>query len=266
VGFGAAIVGYYQVPFSVASVVGYSSAFAFSLYPSLLKGGGERLTAVTIESALLFALPLATGGVVLAGPILGFFGKAYSVGELGLTILALVSLVTTVSIIVDQALLGRERVDEAGATSAGSLLRSNLVFVPVVNIAWEVVYLVGLLFALSYAATMGYSAGDSVAIWGMAQLVASSAFLGVKVRRARHYTKLRPGRGTVWHLVASIVMGLALYIVAPLVPLPLGGTLVYGLLLLGLVVLGGVIYFGLVFALDREFRDTALRLLRRISS
>ena len=263
VGFGPAIVGYYQVAFAVASVVGYSSALAFSLYPLLLRGGGERLPAVTIEFSLLFSLPMAAGCFVLAGPMLYIFGAKWLPGAIGLAIMATMFVFTTVSGIIDQTLLGTERVDVDEKPHFRKLLGSNLLFVPVVNIISGAVYVVSLFAVLSYSFASGFTTSASVALWATVQLSATVIFMLVKARRARRYAKLAPGSSVLYYVLAAAVMGGAVYLLSGALVQQGLGTLSYGARLLGLVAVGGVVYFGLVYLLDSKFRDLARSLFRR---
>ena len=264
VGFGTTVVGYYQVAFTVASVVGYSLWLAFSLYPLLLQGGGGHLPSISMEFSMLFAIPMAAGCAVLAGPIMSIYGSNYLPGTLGLAILGLMFVFTTASGIVDQALLGTEKVDEEERPKFRSLLRSNLLFVPAANVLYAVVYLASLYAVLSYAETSGFSASATVASWACVQFAATVLFMLVKARRARRYARLLPGRSVLYYILASGVMAAVLY------PISLGAaaqgmsSLSAGVRLLGVGALGVVIYFGVVYAVDAKFREMARSLLRRI--
>jgi O-antigen/teichoic acid export membrane protein len=262
--FGSAIVGYYQVAFLVAGVVGYSSALAISLYPMLLRGGNERLPALTMEFALLFSIPMAAGSIALAGPILYLFGSRYAPGAEGLAILAVMSLFATISGIVDQALLGTERADVVEKPRFWDLLRSNLIFVPVANILYAVVYVTSLYLALSYGFANGFSTSSIVAAWATAQLLATVAFVFVKARRARRYAKLMPGRSIAFFVVAAAVMAAVASFVTGAVTNQTMGTLSYGVRLLAVGLLAIVVYFGLVYAMDSRFRDLANSLMGRM--
>ena len=263
VGFGTALVGYYQVAFTVASVVGYSYWLAFSLYPLLLRGGGERLPAMSIEYSLLFAVPMAAGGVVLAGPILRLFGDKYLPGTAGLQVLSVMFVFTAISMILDQTLLGTERADIGARPEFWDLIRSNLLFVPFVNILYGAVYVGSLYVALSYAGADGYSFSSTVALWAGVQLVATVAFMLVKARRARRSVRLMPGSGVAYYLAAAAVMSGVLYLLSG--DLNEGvGTLSYGAELLGLGLAAAAVYFGALYVTDSRFRDLARSLLRRI--
>lgn len=264
VGFGTPIVAYYQVPFIVASVVGYSSGLAFSLYPLLLRGGDERLPAISIEFSLLFGIPMAVGCSVLAGPILFLFGSKYLAGALGLTILALMFVFTTVSGIVDQTLLGTEKADAGERPSFWALVRSSLLFVPVANILYGAFYVASLYFALYYAFSNGFGSSDTVALWATVQLAATVAFMLIKARRARRYARLLPGVSVAYYLLAAGAMAALVHFLSGSVVDQGLGTLSYGARLLGLGLVGAIVYFSIVYALDSKFRDMAHAVLRRI--
>ena len=264
VGFGTQLVGYYQVAFTVASVVGYSLWLAFSLYPLLLQGGSVRLPSVSMEFSMLFAIPMAVGCVTLAGPIMSIFRSEYLPGTLGLAILACMFVFTTASGIVDQVLLGTEKVDEEERPKFWSLLRSNLLFVPAANVLYAVVYLASLYAVLSYATASGFSASATVASWACVEFAATVLFMLVKARRARRYARLMPSRSVLYYVLASAIMAAVLY------PISLGlasqgvSSLTYGIRLLGVGAVGVVVYFGVVYSIDAKFRDMARSLIRRI--
>ena len=266
VGFGTSIVGYYQVAFTVASVVGYSSGLAFSLYPLLLRGGGERLPGQSIEYSLLFAVPLAAGSMAIAGPILYLFGVGaeYLPGATGLSILAVMFVFNTLSWIVDQTLLGTENVDLGERPSFWALIRSNLIFVPAMNIMYGVVYLSSLYFALAFATSSAFTVSSSVALWATVELTATVIFMVVKARRASRTARLLPGVSAVYYLVAAAVMAGLVYLLSGVVLVEGVGKAAYGARLIGLSLFGGAVYFGLVYAMDSRFRDLARAFLRRM--
>jgi O-antigen/teichoic acid export membrane protein len=265
VAFGPSIVGYYQIAFTVASVVGYSSGLAFSLYPLLLRGGGEELPSVTIEYTLLFCLPMAVGCIVLAGPLLFLFGGGkFLPGELGLVIMAPMFLFTTVSGILDQTLTGTEKADIGERPSFARLFRSNLVYVPVINIFYAASYLVLMYAAISYSLAAGFPISTAIGYWAAVQLIATLAFMLVKAWRARRFAKLMPGVSLAYYILASAVMGTVIYLLSGVVVSQGLGNVTYGLRLVGLVGVGAAVYFGIVYVLDSRFRDLARSLFGRM--
>jgi O-antigen/teichoic acid export membrane protein len=260
-GFGTAIVGIYQASYLVASVVGYSSALALSLYPLLLRGGSRTLPAKAVEFTLMFSIPMALGGIVLARPILQVFGTNYLPGSTGLAILCLTFLTLTVSGVVDMTLLGTESADAYQGVRLRELIRTNLAFVPLANLASACAYVVGLLLALWYSFAHGFSYSEGVALWTSVQLATTLAFLGVKALRARRYAELLPGRSVLYYTASGAAMGVAAYFLSELLPARGTDALAYGAQLLGVVGVAAGVYFGLLFVLDSKFRQMAASLL-----
>jgi O-antigen/teichoic acid export membrane protein len=260
-GFGTAIVGIYQASFLVASVVGYSSALALSLYPLLLRGGSRTLPATAVEFTLLFSIPMALGGIVLARPILQLFGTNYLPGSEGLAILCVMFLFLTISGVIDMTLLGTESADRYEGAKLRELLRTNLAFVPLVNLASACAYVGGLLVALWYSFSQGFPTSEAVALWTTVQLATTLVFLGVKALRARRYAVLVPPRSVLYYLGSGAVMGVAAYLLSQSLPPRGTDALAYGAQLLGVVGVAAAVYFGLVFVLDSKFRRMAISLL-----
>jgi O-antigen/teichoic acid export membrane protein len=260
---GTTVVGAYQVAFIVASIVTYASGLIFSMYPLLLKGGDIRLPAVSLEFSLLFAIPMAVGCAVISTPILFLFGSKYTIGALGLVILAPMFVFNNISLLLDQTLMGTEKVDAGQTPTFRKLAGSNLLFVPAANIGYGIFYLVTLYLALSFAAAGGFSDSADVAVWALAQLVATVIFMLVKLRRARGVAVLRPGVSVLYYIVGAAVMAMVLYFASPAIAVQSVGTVLYGARLLVLVLLGAVVYFGVVYALDPKLRELARSAFRR---
>ena len=261
-GFGTAVAGIYQPAFTVASVVGYSSALAYSLYPLLLRGGSKRLPAITIDFSLLFGIPMAVGGVVLADPILHLFGPKYMPGTLGLSILSVMFLFQALSQTVDQTLLGTEKADAGEDRSFRSLMKSNLIWVPLINLCAALVYLSGMYVVLSFAFSNGLGTSVAVALWAMVQVFVTIFFLIIKARRASRSAKLFGGASVAYYLVSALVMGFVVYLLSGMTLNRGAGTLAYGLELTTLIALGAAVYFGLLYALDIRFRTMAHSLMK----
>ena len=261
-GFGTAVAGVYQPAFTVASVVGYSSALAYSLYPLLLRGGSDRLPAITMDFSLLFGIPMSIGGVVLASPILHLFGPKYAPASLGLSILSVMFLFQAISLIVDQTLLGTEKADTGGEEGFMSLVKSNLLYVPVVNLCAVFVYLAGMFAVLSFAFSNNMGTSVAVALWSIVQVCVTIFFLIIKARRAGRYATLFKGVRITYYLVSAIVMGFAAYMLSGEFLNQSSGTVGYGLGLTAVIVVGAAVYFGILYSLDPRFRTMANLLLK----
>ena len=261
--FGTALTGYYQAAFSVASIVGYSFYLSSALYPSLLAGGREELTSVTMDLSMLFGIPMAVGAAVLAPSILFLFAPGYVVGSLGLVILSFSLLFTTVSLILDQTLMGREKVDLETGGGRGRYIRSDLFFVATVNLVYSVGYNVLMYLSVLFANSIGLSTSYTVAAWAGAQLAATLAIAGVKAAKTRRSVKFFPARRVGRYAVTALPMGVLLYFLSGFLLLTDLDTLAFGFRLLGVVAVGAGFYFGALFATDGKFRSMALLLLTR---
>lgn len=261
---GTTVVGTYQVAFTVATIVTYASSLVFAMYPLLLRGTDVRLPAVTLEFSMLFTIPMAAGCVALASPILYLFGSKYLPGALGLSILAVMFVFYNVSYLLDQTLLGTEKVDKGETPSFRRLVSSNLLFVPLVNISYGVAYLAALFLSLAYANAAGFSDSADVAAWATVQLAATFVFMLIKVRRASKVAKIAPGASVVYYLAGAALMAVVVHYAAPVLAVESTSTLAYGLRLLLVVLLGGVVYFGAVYAMDSKFRGLVGAFLARL--
>jgi O-antigen/teichoic acid export membrane protein len=258
---GTNVTGYYQAAFSVASIAGYSIYLAAALYPLLLKGGSEDLPSITLDLSLLFGIPMATIAAVLARPILFFLKPQYMVVSNALGIMAFAAVIASVSGIIDQTLLGRERVDTEESADLKRYLPSDLIFVPVVNIAYAVVYVASIYLTIAFGMANQFPIAQIVEYWAVAQLVTSVIFLLAKVRRVRRKTKLELYRSTWGYLAGSAIMGVVAYALSYF--LNYGAqTLVFGaeLTVAGLIALAVYVFF--LFATDHEFRELARSVIK----
>lgn len=259
--FGTTITGYYQAAFSVASIVGYSTALSSALYPRLLAGGREDLPAITLDFAMLFGIPMAVGASVLAPSILFLFAPKYVVGSLGLVILSFTSLFTTVSIILDQTLMGREKVDLEAERSLRRYVKSDLFFVALVNVTYAVGYNLLMYVAILLANSNGLSVVYTVGAWAGAQLLATIAAVLVKGIRTSRSVKFLPVAPITRYALASLGMGIILYFISGYALSTSLEIVVFGLRLIGAVLAGAIFYFGVLFLADRKFRKLVLTLL-----
>jgi len=260
--FGTTIVGYYQSAFLVASVVGYSTSLAYSLYPLMLRGGNTRLPAITLEFALLFGLPMAVGASVLAAPILFLLGPRYVVASSGMIILAAMFVVTIVSTILDQTLLGTEKVDEKGVGTIGEYAKSNLLYVPLANLSSMVVYIVSMVGGLAYAFATNLPPASAVLLWTGAQFLGAAVSVTLKLRRAKGVASLRPGPNVIGYAAAAALMGGAVYSASGLLLSEGLGTVDYAFRLFAIIVGGGALYMGILYIINSQFRTLVQTLLR----
>ena len=256
------LVGHYQAAFSVATLAGYSLYLASAMYPLLLKGGSDEVTAMTLDLALAFGIPMAVGAAVLATPVLHILNDTrYLDASTALGILAIAALVNTVSYLFDQTLLGKDRVDVDESAKFGDYLKSSILFVAKVDLALSGVYLVAVYLTVTYGLSAGLSIGSTLDVWALAQLGVFTFFIFVKAARIRREGKLIVPPSIGYYVAGAAIMAAIIYLLEPFI--------VYGrgtfFLALELVVVGGVGltgYGAFVLALDKTLRDLLRRALR----
>lgn len=247
------LVGHYQAAFSVASLAGYALYLAAAMYPLLLKGGSDEVTSMTLDLALAFGIPMAVGAAVLATPVLQLLNPLYLDASLALGILAISSLVNTVSVVLDWTLLGKDRVDVDESATFRDLVKSNIFFVAKVDLTISVVYLASVFLTLTYARSAGLSMGSTLDVWALAQLAIFTSFIFVKVSRIRKTGRLIVPRSVGYYVIGAGIMAAILYLLEPLIDVNVGTFTLAG----ELVLVGGAgisIYGAFVLALDRDLR------------
>ena len=253
---GTTLVGYYQAAFAVATIAGYSFYLASALYPLLLRGGSDELTAATLDLTLLFGVPMAVGAAALAKPILFVLRPAYTEASTALTILAFAALVNSVSLILDQNLMGRDRVDADEKATFRHYLGSSIFFVSMVDLATAATYLASIYAVVSLGTANGWTRPTIIEAWAVAQLVVFSAFASIKAARARRAGRMVVARSLLNYIVGSALMGAFLAFAARSVDYGLG-TLPFALELLGLGAAGVAIYTAYVLATEPSVRRLA---------
>jgi O-antigen/teichoic acid export membrane protein len=248
---GTDLTAYYQAAFSIASIAGYSLYLGTALYPRLLRGGSDELVSTTLDLVLLFGLPMAAGAAVLAQPILALLKSQYVASSTGLVILAPAALVAGISSLFDGALLGREKADIDTAANFAKLLRSNLLFVSLVNLVMSTTYLVSI--GLVIGLNPGFSRAVVVILWSSAQLVVYAVFTAINIWKLRQTTRISIRSSFVRYLVATAVMALLLGELARAIPVS-AGTLGSGLRLALVGSVGFLAYFGVLYGIDPRFR------------
>ncbi len=255
------LVGHYQAAFSIATLAGYSLYLASAMYPLLLKGGSDEVTAMTLDLALAFGIPMAVGAAVLATPVLHLLSSQYLDANVALGILAAAALMITVSAVLDTILMGKDRVDVDESAKLVDYLKSNILFVGKVNIALGVVYLAVVYLIIVGSMAAGLSPAATLDSWGAAQLGVLLVFVSIKARRVRMVGKLVLPRSVGYYVLGSGLMAVVLYLLQRFIVYD-GGTFFLTLELVLVSALGVGAYSGLVLALDKPLRDFLRRALK----
>lgn len=224
------------------------------LYPKLLKGGGKTHIENTLSFALLFAIPMLVGILVLAKPFVYLYGSAYLIAVPMAQLLSISVFLDIFSAIASSVLLGTVDVDK-GKQNTWGLIRSRLFYLPIIDLAMGLSYLVVLYFVLnSFNSGFPLTAGQIGALWTAILVFIKFLFISFKFWFSRRVAKFRtPLKQIAKYLVAAGIMAIVLWYCLPFI--------VYGLSIyqffvypLGLVGIGAATYFMALLAIDKEFR------------
>ncbi|MDV3293612.1 MAG: hypothetical protein LYZ70_05025 [Nitrososphaerales archaeon] len=262
---GTTLAGYYQAAYQVATIVFYSSYLSVALYPLMLRKGSEKLPGEILEFSLLFAVPMAAGAIALAPQILYLLRPEYVSSSPALVILALAAVSFLVSVTMDQTLLGRERADLVEVDRTKSILKSDLLFVPAINLAFSAAYVAVIFFLGFLGSRAGTSLPQLALYWAVAQLALWSSLAAIKVIRLRSKAAFSMSRSLAGYVGSGALMGGVVYLLAgPLIPGRLDA-LEYGLRLVLLVLVGAALYFGVLVLFDTKVRGYFAAVLSSIS-
>lgn len=263
---GTTLVGHYQAAFSVATLAGYSMYLAVALYPLLLRGGGsEDLPTITLDLSLLFGIPMAVGAAALAKPILFVLKPTYTDGSTALAILAFAALIWSLGYFLDQTLSGRVTIDADESAGFRHYLHSDLFFVFLVNLGSTLTYIVSVYIIVLAGRSQGTNFGPTLDLWAAAQLVVFTAFMLIRIPRARRGGKLALRRSFFKYVAGSIIMGAFLAAAGSLLSYSVR-SLQFGEEVVAIGIIGVAIYFGFLFATDGTFRRLTRRLLKPVTN
>lgn len=248
------LAGYYQAAYQVSTVIAYGQYLSVALYPALLRRQSERLVSEILEFSMLFAIPMAAGVVSLAPQILYLLRPEYASVSAALVILSASTLVLLFSNIIDQTLTGRETADLEQSNRAGRIIRSDLMFVPVVNLVFTAAY-VAAIFVIGHLAGSGiFPLSQLVSYWALVQLVMAILLVSAKFGRLRKRISLAFPKPVLAYATAAVLMGVAVHFTGLAILTSSLGGLQYGVRLAALVFLGAAIYFGVLVSFDRRVR------------
>jgi O-antigen/teichoic acid export membrane protein len=235
---------YYGVSFQIASIVRYSSFLAFALYPKLLaKISSEDVTSA-LKLVFRFAIPMTAGAIILADSYLATLSKVYKEATLVLQLLALNMLCVTLSQVLNNVILGVEKIDEKSDIPFKQLLRSRLFQ----SFALPYVRAVIILPSSFYILTAIAQTPLQAAIY-----VASVFFIASVIMLICRYTLAQktlrfifPWKSLAKYFIASVAMSVMLIIIPH--PERLLATLI-------ITLLGGLVYIVALLIVDVETKE-----------
>ncbi|MEM0007380.1 MAG: hypothetical protein QXR89_03835 [Candidatus Bathyarchaeia archaeon] len=241
----------YGAAFQIANIITYSSFLAFALYPKLLAEKSSQDITTSIKTVLMFAIPMTAGALTLPELYLTILKKEYTEAWLVLTVLAIDSLVVTISTLYSFVLYGYERIDEETKIPFKELVESRLF------IAFSLPYIhSAITIPLTYYVLTTYTQSQpvqsalAVAIINSAARFAMFLILYAMVQKMAKIEV--PWKNIAKYVFVSIIMSGVLFITKEALELQPGKAKVHQIL--GLTAFGGICYFALLSTIDADAR------------
>ncbi|MEM3641768.1 MAG: hypothetical protein QXH37_07610, partial [Candidatus Bathyarchaeia archaeon] len=239
--------GYFGAAAQIANIITYSSFLAFALHPKLLIERKTEDVTTSLETVLMFAIPMTAGVIALPDSYLTILQEAYVDSKPVLVVLAIDALIATTSTIFSSVVYGFEKVDEKAEISFKQLAKSRLFF------AFSLPYFHFLItLPTSYYVLTTYTRNQPLTAAFCVSIINSLArftmFLVLYAVVHKMSKIVIPWKNIAKYVFASSIMATVLLIL----PHP---TRIYSTLIV--TAIGGIIYLTLLMAIDREARSLA---------
>jgi len=239
----------FRVAFILSSIVFYSASFSSALYPRILAKKAGKDVEETLRLTLMFAIPMTTGLIVLAKPVLCIFGVKYLAAYELLIILTAVFLILSTSRVFETVILGAEEVDLNKKARFKEYLKSNLFLLPTVQ------YLVHGAYLLLLAVVMALKPLDAALAWSIVFAASKIALTLWEYTYSKKLVEFKlPFKSIAKYLLASTVMA------AVLLALKADKVIEVKIFTLMLkltpyLFIGIVVYFAVLLAIDKYSRE-----------
>lgn len=260
IGGGDTGAGYYYAALQIANIITYSTFLAFALTPKLLEEGELDEATVSLKTVLMFAIPMTAGVLALPSSYLNFFKinptgvGSYVAATPVLVILAIDSLILTISSIFSYVLFGVETVDEKARVPFRQVAKSRIFVAFSLPYVHSAVTIPTTLYALTYLANHD-PLQVAISVTGINTVMHLAMFVVLYIVLFRGGVIMNvPWRNIGKYVAAAVPMGLLLFFVHP------GGTMTR-LPTLIFTAIGGLVYIAILLTIDRETRKLAQSIL-----
>jgi O-antigen/teichoic acid export membrane protein len=244
---GAVARGNYGAASTIASIISYSIFLSFALYPKLLAESNLKDVTTSLKMVLMFAIPMAAGALAMSDSFLIILEpnqKSYIEAAPILSLLAVDTLIATISQFFIWVLFGFERLDEDAKIPLKQLTKSSIFKVFTLPYIQAAITLPSTFFILSnFAFNEPVLAGMYVVIINMTVRLAMFPVIYALLLKT---VRIRiPWKSIAKYVFASSIMATILFVIPH--PTRISTTL-------GAVAIGGIVYLALLIAIDKETR------------
>jgi len=244
---------YYGASFQIAGVISHSSFLAFALYPKLLTKINQEDVTTSLKMVFTFAIPMTIGAIILADSYLTILSEVYTEATLVLQLIALDILCVTFSQVLNNVILGVEKIDEKSKIPFKQLLKSGLFQIFTLPYVRAAIVLPSSFYVLIAISQTPLQAATYVAT---IFLIADVVMLICRYVLAQKILHFRfPWKSLGKYIVSSVVMAVVLVMIPH--PKRLSATLAFTLS-------GGTAYIATLLAIDKETRELAKSVIQEI--
>lgn len=243
----------YGAAYVIGSLITYAISLSIGLYPRLLSGGGRKDVETVLKTTYLFAIPMAAGVIAYSESFLTILNPVYISAKFILSLIAIQSLITCFSNIMNTIILGFEKVDVEGGFTFRNLLKSNFFLLPTIGYFFTAAYLPFLYLIFQRVSNNPLIGAQMLALTSTI-FSAFRAVIYYRLSRKSVYYKIP------YHLLKYAFSALVMAVILHILPIP---TRIFTTFI-G-VALGAMIYFSLLAAIDHETRFTIYFTFTRIS-
>jgi hypothetical protein len=253
--------GYFSAVYLIASMVTASGYLASGLYPKMLQVPSEKDVEVSLKLVLMLAIPSSIGALILSQNLLNLLRPDYVSAAAIMPLVLVQSIFFIMNNIFDSVIIGEERADFEEGVTMRRLIKSRLFLLPTINYFYSALYITVLVTVLYIASPT--TVLETLFLWVFVSAFLTVALTVYKLRIARHNLKFNlPLHSIARYLIASSLMALALLVMRPShLPAEILQALPQTLIPVGV---SATIYFVSLYCLDKEFREMAKSIMRRL--
>ncbi|MGQ4891840.1 MAG: hypothetical protein ACP6IP_05035 [Candidatus Njordarchaeia archaeon] len=209
-------ISYFTIGLALAGITSQSAVVTGAMYPKLLMGGGSKDVEITIKLSYLFSVPMFMLVFFGASRFIPIFGSELIEAAIIAKILVLAEIVVVLDNILNNVLLGLEKIDINADLDLKSAAKSWLLLLPSLNLVMTGAYL---LFLFWFLSILGLSNPTTVAVyWAFIYIAYKFASVILKYYYAKKMEKsLRmPLLSIVKYIVIGLIFAPLLYMIPQL--------------------------------------------------
>ncbi len=245
---------YYGAALTIAAIISHSSVLAYALYPKLLSKTDPQDVSTSLKMVLMFAIPMATGAIILSDSYLTILESAYSTARPVLILLAINVFCISVSSVFGAVVSGTEKIDVEAKIPFRKLIKTRLFLIYTLPYVEAIITIPLSYLIFTSIAKTALEAATLLAAILVATQIAHLYVIRVIARRSMDFSI--PWKNIAKYIMASVAMAAVLLII------PNPTRILYTL---ALTLLGGAVYILVLLPADGEARSLAKSIIQEMA-